>query len=239
LKEPRLLDLGDTALTLEFGDKVDLALNTRVMSAKDALGNVPGVVDVVPTYRSLTVHFDPQQIDREQLARHLLQAAQAPHHDLTLARCWRVPVLFGGEHGPDLADVALAAGRSEADTVEAFCDLDLRVFMIGFLPGFPYLGELPHWLQLPRRRTPRTNVPARSVAIAGAQAAIYPWNSPGGWHLVGRTPLRMFDLAMADQPALLAAGDSLRFTPVSAIEFERLSAAVKNGELARSTFLAS
>lgn len=241
MTEPRLLDLGDTALTLEFGDTVDLALSRRVMTARDALGSVNGVVDVVPTYRSLTVHFDPQVLTREDLSCRLLQAANSPAQsasvEAALATSWRIPVLFGGENGPDLAEVAQTTGRSEADIVDAFCQIELRVFMVGFLPGFPYLGELPQWLQLPRRSTPRSTVPARSVAIAGAQAAIYPWQSPGGWHLIGSTPLRTFDLRTPDHPALLAAGDSVKFTPVNAAEFDRLSAAIKSGELSPKTFL--
>jgi KipI family sensor histidine kinase inhibitor len=115
--------------------------------------------------------------------------------------------------------------------IEALCATELRVFLIGFLPGFPYLGELPDWLRLPRRTTPRTAVPANSLAIAGAQAAVYPWASPGGWHLLGRTPVRLFNLADAARPALLAPGDTLRFAPVSRDEFECLAADVAAGKI--------
>jgi KipI family sensor histidine kinase inhibitor len=230
---PRLLDLGDGALTLEFGDRIDLALNAQVVAARDALAalKLDGISDVVPTYRSLTVHFDPLRLDRGALARHLLDAAQAPRHESALATRWRIPVVFGGEFGPDLADVAGVAGRGEAEVVAALCASELRVFLIGFLPGFPYLGELPDWLRLPRLASPRAAVPANSVAIAGAQAAIYPWPSPGGWHLLGRTPVRLFDLADGVRPALLAPGDAVRFTPIDRDEFERLSAAVGAGTI--------
>ena len=236
--KPRLLDLGDTALTLELGERVDLALNAHVMAARDALGALPGITDIVPTYRSLTVHYDPTILARDELAEKLLRAADAAPKKSALATRWRIPVLFGGTHGPDLAEVARATKRSEADVAAALCELELRVFMIGFLPGFPYLGELPDWLQLPRRSTPRTAVPPQSVAIAGAQAAIYPWQSPGGWHLLGRTPARMFDLATPDRPALLAVGDTVQFTQIDAAEFERLGAAVLAGELSRDQLLA-
>jgi len=140
-------------------------------------------------------------------------------------------VVFGDEFGPDLANVALASGRSEAEIIEALCATELRVFLIGFLPGFPYLGELPDWLHLPRLATPRAAVPANSLAIAGAQAAIYPWQSPGGWHLLGRTPVRLFDLADAARPALLAPGDMVRFAPIGRDEFERLATAVAAHEI--------
>ena len=152
---------------------------------------------------------------------------------------WRIPVLFGGANGPDLAAVAHTTERSEDAVVEALCSLKLRVFMIGFLPGFPYLGELPEWLRLPRLSTPRNAVPPHSVAIAGAQAAIYPWSSPGGWHLIGQTPLRMFDLAVPERPALLVAGDTVQFTPVNPGEFARLAAAEKAGQLLRDQFFTS
>jgi KipI family sensor histidine kinase inhibitor len=114
----------------------------------------------------------------------------------------------------------------------------LRVFLIGFLPGFPYLGELPPWLHLPRRATPRTAVPANSLAIAGAQAAIYPWQSPGGWHLLGQTPVRLFDVSDAARPALLAPGDSVRFRAVDHDELQHLANAIATGKCGRSDWLA-
>lgn len=232
---PRILALGDGALTLEFGDRIDPALNARVMAARDALAamKLDGISDVVPAWRSLTVHFDPLRLDREVLAAHLLEAAQARQQQSALATRWLIPVVFGDEFGPDLAEVALATGRSEAAVIDALCAGELRVFLIGFQPGFPYLGELPEWLQLPRLATPRAAVPANSLAIAGAQAAIYPWTSPGGWHLLGRTPVRLFDLGDAARPALLAPGDTVRFRPVGRDEFARLAAGVEAGTIGR------
>ncbi|MDP1611787.1 MAG: 5-oxoprolinase subunit PxpB [Sulfuritalea sp.] len=238
--KPRLLALGDGALTLEFGDSIDLALNAKVIAARDALAalKLDGISDMVPTWRSLTVHFDPLQLNREALTRHLLDAAQAPAQESALATRWQIPVVFGGEFGPDLAAVAQATRRSEAEIIEALCASELHVFLIGFLPGFPYLGELPDWLRLPRRVTPRAAVPANSLAIAGAQAAIYPWQSPGGWHLLGRTPVRLFDLGDASRPALLAPGDSVRFAPIGSDEFRRLTAAVAAREIDPSAWRA-
>ena len=231
--KPRLLDLGDGALTLELGDRIDAALNAKVMAARDSLValRLDGISDVVPTYRSLTVHFDPLRLDREILGRRLLEAALAPSQESALATRWLIPVVFGEEFGPDLAAVAQATQHSEAALIDALCATELRVFLIGFLPGFPYLGELPEWLRLPRLATPRAAVPANSLAIAGAQAAVYPWASPGGWHLLGRTPARLFDLNDATRPALLAPGDTVRFTPVSRDEFDRLATAVALREL--------
>ncbi len=218
--EPRIVELGDAALTLEFGDRIDRELHARVMAAQAALPALAGIADVVPTYRSLTVHFDPLQLPHARLAAELRAAAEKPMEKSVLAgRRWEIPVCFGGDFGPDLAAVSTATGRSEQDIIDTLCCLELRVFLIGFLPGFPYLGELPDWLRLPRLTTPRTAVPANSVAIAGAQAAIYPWQSPGGWHLLGRTPLCLFDANNAARPALLAPGDSVSFRAITLAEF--------------------
>jgi KipI family sensor histidine kinase inhibitor len=237
---PRLLDLGDGALTLEFGDRIDTDLNARVIAARDALAamHLDGISDLVPTWRSLTVHFDPLRLDRAALSARLLDAARVAPQESALATRWLIPVCFGGESGPDLAQVAQATGRSETEVVDAVCATELRVFLIGFLPGFPYLGELPPWLHLPRRTTPRTAVAANSLAIAGAQAAIYPWQSPGGWHLLGQTPVRLFDVGNVARPALLAPGDSVRFRAVDHDEFQRLAAAVAAGECGRGDWLA-
>lgn len=231
--KPRILALGDGALTLELGDRIDPAINARVMAARDALAalRLDGIGDVVPSYRSLTVHFDPLRLDRELLGRHLLEAALAPLQESALATRWQIPAVFGGEFGPDLAAVAQATHHGEAAIIDALCATELRVFLIGFLPGFPYLGELPEWLRLPRLATPRAIVPANSLAIAGAQAAVYPWASPGGWHLLGRTPVRLFDLDDTARPALLAPGDTVRFAPIDRAEFHRLAAAVAAREI--------
>ena len=238
---PRLLDLGDGALTLEFGDRIDPALNAQVMAARDALAalKLEGISDLVPTYRSLTVHFDPLQLDRDALGRHLLQVAASPDQESAPPTRWLIPVVFGGEDGPDLAQVAQTTGRSESDVIDAVCTTELRVFLIGFLPGFPYLGELPDWLHLPRRSTPRTAVPANSLAIAGPQVAVYPWQSPGGWHLLGRTPARMFDVTDAERPALLAPGDSVRFRAVERGEFEMLERDLEAGRTNRKDWVAT
>lgn len=210
---PRLLELGDGALTLELGDRIDPAINARVMAACGAVAaaQIEGVSDIVPTYRSLTVHFDPLHTDREALAARLLAAADAPQNSALAGRRFEIPVSFGGADGPDLEEVATATSRSADEIVATLCSLELRVYLIGFLPGFPYMGDLPDWLRLPRRTTPRTAVPANSVAIAGPQAAVYPWQSPGGWHLLGRTTVPLFDATNAERPALLAPGDTVRF----------------------------
>jgi KipI family sensor histidine kinase inhibitor len=234
----RVLELGDTALTLTFGacNHIDAALHARVMAARDALPRLPGITDVVPAYRSLTVHFDPRRLSRADLAQQLRAAADALQKSALAGRHWRIPVCFDGALGPDLAAVAAATGRSPDAVVAALCAQPWRVFLIGFLPGFPYMSELPEWLRLPRLATPRTAVPARSVAIAGAQCAIYPWQSPGGWHLLGSTPARLFDANNVERPALLTPGDAVSFRAIERHEFDRLEAAITAGELASTRF---
>lgn len=236
---PRLTPLGDAALTLEFGDRIAPDLHARVMDARAALPRLPGITDVVPAYSTLTVHFDPLRLPHTELAAALNAAAQAPPRKSALAGRWSVPVCFDPEFGPDLDSVATSTGRTPAAVADALCAVELDVYLIGFLPGFPYLGELPEWLCLPRKATPRTAVPANSVAIAGVQAAIYPWVSPGGWQLLGRTPLSLFDAAASERPAFFAPGDRLRFRAVDRAEFDRLAAAVKSGELGRDAFRAA
>ncbi len=217
------LELGDGALTLEFADRIDPAANARVMATRDALQalGLDGVTDIVPTWRSLTVHFDPLRLSHEALRQALLQVAseESALETRRSSAPMIVPVCFGGEFGPDLAEVAAATRRSESEVITALCALELQVALIGFLPGFPYLAGLPDWLDLPRRATPRTAVPANSFAVAGGQAAIYPWQCPGGWHLLGRTPLRLFDAANAQQPVRFAPGDVLRIEAVTPEEF--------------------
>jgi hypothetical protein len=170
---PRLLDLGDGALTLEFGDRIDPALNARVMAARDALAalKLEGISDLVPTYRSLTVHFDPLQLDRETLGKALLQAAASPDQKSAPATRWLIPVAFGGEFGPDLAQVAQTTGRSESDVIDAVCAAELRVFLIGFPARLPL-----------SRRTARLAAPAAPQHAAHRR----PRQQPGHRRAPGR-----------------------------------------------------
>ncbi len=217
---PRVLPLGDAAFTVEFGQVIDPLIQARVLglatllaAARDT-GELAGVIEWVPTFRSLTVHFDPDHLDATALAHTLLQLAGQAHSALQEGRRWQVPVCFGGEAGPDLDAVAQACRLSPAALVQRLTASEFTVCMLGFLPGFPYLSGLPAELALPRRATPRTRVPAGSVAIAGGMAAIYPWESPGGWHLLGRSAWPLFDPRRAE-PALFAPGDRIRWVAVT------------------------
>lgn len=218
---PRILRAGDAAFTVEFGTVVDEALNDRVLALEAAVSALDGVTETVPTYRSLLVLFDPVKRSGSALVRDLGAAVDAL--GTTPGRRGRrleLPVVYGaeaGEAGADLAAVADRIGLSQADLVEAHTAAEYRVHMIGFQPGYAYLGGLDARLAIPRRATPRPSVPAGSIAIAGGLAAVFSVASPSGWHLLGRTPVRIFDLAAPD-PFALRAGDRIRFRAVTAAE---------------------
>lgn len=231
----RILDCGDAAFTIEFGDRIDAGLLDRVNRLDRAIararGDFPGLIETMPTFRSLTLFFDPLQTGRRQLLDALapLLAEGGPATDVE-GRCWTLPVCYEAEAAPDLHAVAQASGLSADEVIALHSGSEYRVYMLGFLPGFAFMGDLPPALNLPRRSDPRTAVPAGSVAIAGALTAIYPWQSPGGWHLLGLCALPLFD-AGRESPALLAAGDRVRFRPQPDTEYRRLLDAVCGGEV--------
>ena len=218
----RIVPAGESSLIVEFEERIDPAVNARTIACADAIqsANIAGVRDVVPTYRSVAVYFDPLRTDGDQLMERL--AHEAEHADApvaTTAPPVRIPVCYGGEFGPDLASVAAFAGLPEAEVVRLHSAATYRVFMLGFVPGFAYLGLVDGRIAMPRRSTPRVRVPTGSVGIAGIQTGIYPAETPGGWQLIGRTPVKPFDAARR-QPFLLKAGDAVHFYPIEPAEFE-------------------
>jgi inhibitor of KinA len=227
----RFLSAGDRALVVEFGDMVDRALSNEVLRLAEIIDRaaIAGIVETVPTFRSLLVHYDPlltKRADLEKTVLLLLDRAPAPRHT---GRLWRIPVCAEGELAPDLAEVARLTGLTKDDVVARHSSVRYHVYMLGFLPGFPYLGDLPAELALPRRADPRLRVPAGSVAIATSLSAIYPHESPGGWHLIGTTPIRLFDVARP-RPALLAAGDAVEFEPIDGAAFAAIRRLVERGD---------
>ena len=231
LQAPRLLPAGDSAMVVEFGEGIDAETNARVRLLHHALrdGAHAGIVETVPTYRSLMVHYDPLVLFGDALEDLLLTAAgRLPEQIREQVRTVEIPVRYGGEAGPDLAEVAAIAGLDQQAVVDLHAGGDYVVFMLGFMPGFPYLGGLPPGIATPRLATPRTAVPAGSVGIAGAQTGIYPSESPGGWRLIGRTPVRLFD-PFRSPPTLLEAGDHVRFVPVSQADYEVIARELEAG----------
>jgi len=204
---PRLHPLGDAAALVELGRRVDTALNPRAIGLAAALRKRRGVREAVPGYASVTLHYDPEQVTLAQLqatVRNLFRSRPAPP---VPGRLHRIPVTYDG---PDLEDAARALGLGIGELVRLHTTPTYRVFMVGFVPGWAYLGPLPEPLRLPRRSVPRTQVPAGSVAMAGAQTGVYPLPTPGGWHLIGRTDLPMF-IPDHDPPLLLRTGDRVKF----------------------------
>ncbi len=205
----------DASLLVSFGDSISLEAHHQVLRLAQALADMPlGVRNLHPAFASVLVDFDPRrctQAQIESLIRERLAASETISHGER--RLIEIPVRYGGEFGPDLAEVARHTGLSPERVVELHSSAEYLVYFLGFSPGFPYLGGMPPELATPRLPAPRRRVPAGSVAIGGAQTGIYPLESPGGWRLIGRTPLRLFDAA-AEPPALLAIGDRVRFVPV-------------------------
>ena len=228
----RFLPGGDTALVVEFGDRVDRALSGLVLALGQKLEDaaVPGVVEVVPTFRSLMVHYDPVRLPQAELKARIAPLIDGSAAGERIGRRWRIPVCYDESVGLDLADVARRMGLSTAQVVERHSATTFHVYMMGFLPGLPYLGDLPKEFELPRRENPRVKVPAGSVSVAMTMTVIYTLESPGGWHILGRTPVPLWNLR-DDPPAVLAAGDKVVFDPVSLREYEMLSAKAAAGEL--------
>ena len=227
----RVLPCGDAALSVEFGDTVDPELNARVLALDSALAAdpLPGVRETIPTYRALYVHYDPVAIRFNDLAGRLgaLAAQDRPH--AAPGRRWLVPVVYGGEFGIDLDGVARRHGLNSQEVIARHAAALYRVYMIGFMPGYAYLGGLDQSIATPRRDEPRLETPAGTVMIGGAQAGIQCLAAPSGWHLLGRTPFRNFH-PNRDPVFLLAPGDMVRFAPIPESAWAALDRAAEKGE---------
>jgi inhibitor of KinA len=222
----RYLPVGDNALLVEFGSTVSLDINRRVHVLDHAISRAKlrGVKECVPTYRSLLIYYDPFETSYETLIFQIkdLELKLDESSVLTHERVLEVPVVYGNEYGPDLEYVAHYSGLEEEEVVQLHSGRDYTVYMIGFVAGFPYLGKVAEEIATPRLKTPRLRVSAGSVGIAEKQTGIYPCESPGGWQIIGRTPLRLFDIVKRP-PALILSGDTVRFRVVGKEEFESLS----------------
>jgi len=226
----RIRAQGEGGVVIELGDGIDPAVNARVHQLARAVTSRLGdeVLEAVPSYRSLLVIHDPLRISRERVVERLLALAAELEHRPAPApqRVVRIPTCYGGAHGPDLDEVARLSGLTAEEVVRCHAAPAYLVHFLGFTPGFPYLGGLDARLATPRLDSPRARIPGGSVAIGGVQTGIYPVESPGGWRIVGRTPLRLFDPRVA-HPFLLAPGDGLRFVPVDEATFDAIAAEVE------------
>jgi inhibitor of KinA len=231
----RMLKSGEQGLVVEFGTEIDPAVNAQVHRlARILTTEMPEqILDVVPTYRSLMVYFDPLKINRETLQENIAKyltglSTVAAGSD---TRVITIPVSYGGEFGPDLGFVAQHNGISEDEVVAVHTSIPYLVYMLGFAPGFPYLGGMSERIATPRLASPRVKIPAGSVGIAGKQTGIYPLESPGGWQLIGRTPLTLFSPSTKD-PFVFAAGDYLQFAAIGLDEYAALKEQVASGNYA-------
>lgn len=232
LSPPRLLPSGDSAVTVEFSRNIDDTANQRVLALDRAVANqaITGVTETVPTYRSLLVHYDPVQTGFEALGEKLLALAQLPVPADTSRRRWRIPVAYGGEHGVDLEDVAKALKTTPDEVVARHTAGDYRVAMIGFTPGWSYLSGLEHFLHMPRRKNPRLLTPAGTISIGGVQAGVQCLAGPSGWHLLGRTPVRTYQLHR-EPIFLLEPGDHVTFSVIDHKTFAEQDRAAEAGEI--------
>lgn len=230
LLSPRILPCGDTAVAVEFGSDIDPRINARVLAldacAKDV---VRGIVETVPTYRSLLVHYDPVAVDYDTLSRALLDLSRDLSDEPREGRLWRVPVVYGGAFGIDLDEVAARHGLTPVQLIDKHAAPVYRVYMIGFVPGYTYLGGLDPTIATPRREVPRARVPAGTISIGGIQAVIASIEAPSGWHLLGCTPVRSF-MPDRDPIFLFEAGDRVQFEPIDASRWEALDRAAAAGE---------
>ncbi|NPU83249.1 MAG: 5-oxoprolinase subunit PxpB [Syntrophaceae bacterium] len=223
-ERPRLRHSGDRAILVEYGDAIDPAINEKVRAVTALLKrNLPeGVQAVVPAYRSLSLLYDPLQTTPERLSEVLNELeGHLREVDIPAPHIVEIPVCYGGEHGPDIGVVAERNGLTPEEVIAVHSGTDYPIYMIGFTPGFCYLGGLNKQIVTPRRETPRTVIPGGSVGIAEAQTGVYPVDSPGGWQIIGRTPLRLF-APERESPFLYEAGDRIRFVPIPESEFDRI-----------------
>lgn len=231
---PKILPVGDCAISVQFGETVDLSINAKVLALDRAItaAAITGVIELVPTYRSLLIHFDPLEISQQSLKVAVQHCLADPGSERAHAteRLWRVPVGYGGEFGMDLFGLAARHGLSEEAVVAAHTAAVYRVYMIGFAPGFAYLGGLPECLNTPRRSEPRMLTPAGSVSIGGAQSAVASVPLPSGWHMIGRTPFASFD-PNRDPVFLFQPGDVIRFTAISPADWYSLDGRIERGEV--------
>jgi KipI family sensor histidine kinase inhibitor len=219
----RFLSAGERGLVVEFGNEISVEINNQVRALAMALeaARIPGLVEVIPTYRSLGVEYDPLVMSFEEIqARVRDMVAHLDPKVLSAPKWVRIPTVYGGEYGPDLPFVAQHAGLSGAEVIRLHSQTKYHVYMIGFTAGFAYLGGLPERLHTPRLLSPRLKVPKGSVAIGGSQTGVYPAETPGGWRIIGRTYLNLFD-PLQEIPTPMLPGDTVEFVPITDEEYRR------------------
>jgi inhibitor of KinA len=223
--------LGDTGIIIQFGTEISEAIYQQIRQYVYRLeqSRIEGIVEWVPAYTTLAVFYRPNIISYDELSQKLLKIGEKiesmPVPDPIVIE---IPTLYGKEAGPDIQFVAETNGLSEEEVVKIHSSSDYLIYMIGFVPGFPYLGGMDKRIAAPRKKTPRSRIPAGSIGIAGEQTGIYPLETPGGWQIIGRTPVKLYDPQKQD-PILLKAGDYIRFVPITEREYEKIEQQVQKG----------
>jgi inhibitor of KinA len=237
----RIRTAADSALVIEFGSAIDRKTSDRVLALAEVLTNasLPGATEIVATFRSLSVNYDSLLTTGHELEQAIRALVKQSAASSRVRQLWDIPVCYDPSYAPDIAEVAKTVGLMAAEVAALHAGTQYHVYMIGFAPGYPYMGDLPARLRLPRRLDPRTRVPPGSLAIATSMTAVYPYESPGGWHLIGTSPIRFFD-PESTRGALLRPGDGVKFRPVTASEFSRIRLAVeRNNYVPESTEIAA
>lgn len=231
MKKAKILTAGDSALLIEFEQKIAPEINAQITAFVHLLKeqHIEGVTDLIPAFASLLINYDPRVIGYKDLKARIEELLKIEvNEEASEARVFEIPVCYGGEYGPDIANIAENAGLSEQEVIDIHCSKDYLIYMLGFLPGFVYLGGLDERIHTPRLANPRISIPAGSVGIAASQTGIYPLNSPGGWQLLGMTPVKTYD-PERETPILVEAGDYIRFVPVTEEEFLKIKKQVDDG----------
>lgn len=228
----KILTAGDASLLIQFGNEISPEINSKITSTVKLMKEqqIEGVVDIIPAFCSLLINYDPRVISYTEITKRMKRLLKIEiKADEMVKKVIEIPVCYGGEYGPDLKTIAENAGLSEEEVIEIHASKDYLIYMLGFLPGFCYLGGLDERIHTPRLANPRLKINAGSVGIGGSQTGIYPVESPGGWQLMGMTPVKTYD-PKREEPILLSAGEYIRFVPVSEEEYLRIKELVEKNE---------
>ena len=232
MQEIKILTAGDSSLLIEFGNEISPEINQKMKTTVKLMKeqHIEGVVDMIPAFCSLLINYDPRVISYEELYDHMKALVKVEvKAEAGVKRVFEIPVCYGGAYGPDIENIAEHAGLSVEEVIKIHSSRDYLIYMLGFLPGFTYLGGLDERIHTPRLANPRLKINAGSVGIGGSQTGIYPLDSPGGWQLMGMTPVKTYD-PEREVPILMEAGDYIRFVPVDEEEYFRIQELVEKGE---------